>query len=184
MTCGHCEIFGVPPNVKWNKSSHARRHFTLRSNISRAKRISQIPKGIYFVEKTPFVVRQRVFFWRRRRDLNPRGHFWPYALSRGASSTSWVLLQSKVFYTWFSCSSWFGEELAERVGFEPTAPFGVTSFQDWLLKPLGHLSVSLTAWVILPDSDAFVNCFFKKIFCGGVSLRFLSVYWQICAYCV
>ena len=31
--------------------------------------------------------------------------------------------------------------LAERVGFEPTAPCGVTGFQDQLLKPLGHLSV-------------------------------------------
>ena len=30
--------------------------------------------------------------------------------------------------------------MAERVGFEPTAPFGVTGFQDQLLKPLGHLS--------------------------------------------
>ena len=32
--------------------------------------------------------------------------------------------------------------MAERVGFEPTAPFGVTGFQDQLLKPLGHLSIS------------------------------------------
>ena len=32
-------------------------------------------------------------------------------------------------------------KLAERVGFEPTAPFGVTGFQDQLLKPLGHLSI-------------------------------------------
>ena len=31
--------------------------------------------------------------------------------------------------------------MAERVGFEPTAPCGVTGFQDQLLKPLGHLSV-------------------------------------------
>ena len=30
--------------------------------------------------------------------------------------------------------------MAERVGFEPTAPFSVTGFQDRLLKPLGHLS--------------------------------------------
>ena len=29
----------------------------------------------------------------------------------------------------------------EKVGFEPTAPFGVTGFQDRLLKPLGHLSI-------------------------------------------
>ncbi len=32
-------------------------------------------------------------------------------------------------------------KLAERVGFEPTVPDGITSFQDWLLKPLGHLSI-------------------------------------------
>ena len=31
-------------------------------------------------------------------------------------------------------------KMAERVGFEPTAPCGVTGFQDRLLKPLGHLS--------------------------------------------
>ena len=35
--------------------------------------------------------------------------------------------------------------MAERVGFEPTAPFGVTGFQDQLLKPLGHLSMVLGA---------------------------------------
>ena len=29
---------------------------------------------------------------------------------------------------------------AEKVGFEPTVPFGITGFQDQLLKPLGHLS--------------------------------------------
>ena len=31
--------------------------------------------------------------------------------------------------------------MAERVGFEPTVPFGITGFQDQLLKPLGHLSM-------------------------------------------
>ena len=31
--------------------------------------------------------------------------------------------------------------MAERVGFEPTVPFGITGFQDQLLKPLGHLSI-------------------------------------------
>ena len=30
--------------------------------------------------------------------------------------------------------------MAERVGFEPTVRCRITSFQDWLLKPLGHLS--------------------------------------------
>ena len=32
------------------------------------------------------------FFWRRRRDLNPRDTHAPYSLSRGAPSASWVLL--------------------------------------------------------------------------------------------
>ena len=32
--------------------------------------------------------------------------------------------------------------LAERKGFEPLAPCGVTGFQDQLLKPLGHLSLN------------------------------------------
>ncbi len=31
--------------------------------------------------------------------------------------------------------------LAERVGFEPTVRCRITSFQDWLLKPLGYLSI-------------------------------------------
>ena len=46
-----------------------------------------------------------------------------YSLSRGASSATWVFLL-----------------MAEGVGFEPTAPFGVADFQDQFLKPLGHPS--------------------------------------------
>ena len=38
--------------------------------------------------------------------------------------------------------------LAERVGFEPTAPCGVTGFQDQLLKPLGHLSITVLLYQI------------------------------------
>jgi hypothetical protein len=34
------------------------------------------------------------------------------------------------------------KKVAERVGFEPTVPCGIASFQDWCLKPLGHLSVT------------------------------------------
>ena len=37
----------------------------------------------------------------------------------------------------------WGDSLAERVGFEPTARCRVTGFQDQLLKPLGHLSVKV-----------------------------------------
>ena len=38
--------------------------------------------------------------------------------------------------------------MAERVGFEPTVPCGITGFQDQLLKPLGHLSVLDTFSII------------------------------------
>ena len=38
--------------------------------------------------------------------------------------------------------------VAERVGFEPTAPCGVTGFQDQLLKPLGHLSITVLLYQI------------------------------------
>ena len=31
--------------------------------------------------------------------------------------------------------------MAEAVGFEPTVDCPITSFQDWLLKPLGHASM-------------------------------------------
>ena len=38
-------------------------------------------------------------------------------------------------------SPYINKKMAEEVGFEPTVPFDITSFQDWLLKPLGHSSV-------------------------------------------
>ena len=57
----------------------------------------------------------------------------------------------------------------ERVGFEPTAPFGVTGFQDQLLKPLGHLSMKqfpanrLTHYIgCLPACQGFF-CFFIPV---------------------
>ena len=59
-----------------------------------------------------------------------------YSLSRGAPSASWVLPQVE--------SEHMRERMAERVGFEPTAHRCVTGFQDQLLKPLGHLSESLS----------------------------------------
>ena len=86
-----------------------------------------------------------IFFWKSFFDFQSdknggEGGIWTlapllttYPLSRRTPSTTWVLLQmlsdKKVM------------KLTERVGFEPTAPFGVTGFQDQLLKPLGHLSI-------------------------------------------
>ena len=49
--------------------------------------------------------------------------------------------------------------VAERVGFEPTAPCGVTGFQDQLLKPLGHLSITVLLYQIdlIISNNVIVN---------------------------
>ena len=56
------------------------------------------------------------------------------------------------------------------MGFEPTVPFGITGFQDQLLKPLGHLSKILyvaSAFIadlyILSLMEIDVNTFFNDI---------------------
>ena len=52
--------------------------------------------------------------------------------------------------------------MAERVGFEPTAPYGVTGFQDQLLKPLGHLSITVLLYQIGPIISNNVISYKKK----------------------
>lgn len=52
--------------------------------------------------------------------------------------------------------------MAERVGFEPTAPCGVTGFQDQLLKPLGHLSITVLLYQISPIISNNVISYKKK----------------------
>ena len=51
--------------------------------------------------------------------------------------------------------------MAERVGFEPTVPYGITGFQDQLLKPLGHLSRNITIYYI--KGSYFCQVFFLKL---------------------
>ena len=64
--------------------------------------------------------------------------------------------------------------MAERVGFEPTAPFGVTGFQDRLLKPLGHLSLlsafELYHWLFILSSTFFIF-YFTFLFYLALSQR-------------
>ena len=72
--------------------------------------------------------------------MNPRAAINDLLPFQGAPSTTWVLLQTL---------SVVKIKMAERVGFEPTVPFGITGFQDQLLKPLGHLSTLLIFLVLV-----------------------------------
>ena len=76
-----------------------------------------------------------VLLWRRRRDLNPRDTFAPYSLSRGAPSPLGYFSKGCCLHK---------KNVAERVGFEPTRPFGQTVFKTASLWPLRYLSVSKT----------------------------------------
>ena len=69
------------------------------------------------------------FAWRSRRDLNSRAGFPTYALSRGASSAnlSTTPRYSRSYLRTYSILP--KEKMAERVGFEPTRPFGQTVFK-------------------------------------------------------
>ena len=67
--------FDASHQVKWNKSPRAAAHFTWRSHISHAQRISQIPQGIYFVAPKKKARHRRAFLWRSGRDSNPRAAF-------------------------------------------------------------------------------------------------------------
>ena len=54
--------------------------------------------------------------------------------------------------------------MAEREGFEPPVPFGITSFQDWRLQPLGHLSAfrgGLKRLNIITFFSGFVKHYFR-----------------------
>ncbi len=53
---------------------------------------------------------------------------------------AWCMIHGAVHHARYTAATnptWF---VAERVGFEPTSPFGRTAFRERRLKPLGNLS--------------------------------------------
>ena len=93
-----------------------------------------------------FVTMQRINFHayhpptdkRRRRDLNPRAAINDLLPFQGSPFSHLGTSPAE----FIKCIQFIELLLeTEKVGFEPTAPFGVTGFQDRLLKPLGHLSI-------------------------------------------
>ena len=79
---------------------------------------------------------------RRRRDLNPRAAINDLLPFQGSPFSLLGTSPNKLTYKRYLIS--IQADTAEKVGFEPTAPCGVTGFQDQLLKPLGHLSIALS----------------------------------------
>ena len=77
---------------------------------------------------------------RRRRDLNPRAAINDLLPFQGSPFSLLGTSPNKLTNKRYLIS--IPVDTAEKVGFEPTAPCGVTGFQDQLLKPLGHLSIA------------------------------------------
>ncbi len=81
---------------------------------------------------------------RRRRDLNPRAainDLHPFQGCPFGQLGYFSRWQNHLDSVIFCCFLQKNLIKTEKVGFEPTVPFGITGFQDQLLKPLGHLSV-------------------------------------------
>ena len=109
---------------------------------------------------------------RRRRDLNPRAAINDLLPFQGSPFSLLGTSPNKLTYKRYLIS--IQADTAEKVGFEPTAPCGVTGFQDQLLKPLGHLSIALfLSWKVSRDNryiiiskakcQQLILLFFKKI---------------------
>ena len=86
-----------------------------------------------------FLLFVNVFFYlrsfkRRRRDLNPRAAINDLLPFQGSPFSHLGTSPSNSLQVIHYLKT-------EKVGFEPTVPFGITGFQDRLLKPLGHLSI-------------------------------------------
>ncbi len=84
---------------------------------------------------------------RRRRDLNPRAatnDLLPFQGSPFSHLGTSPKAKSKKYlvcvYNYDFRITVIQLFQTENVGFEPTVPFGITGFQDQLLKPLGQLS--------------------------------------------
>ena len=127
--------------------------------------LSQHLVGVNHFFKKVFCV---FLYWsskRRRRDLNPCAAinglltFQASPFSHLGTSPSILLLLSKNYR-------------AEKVGFEPTVPFGITGFQDRLLKPLGHLSMFKIARFLTGKTYCIINI----LMCQQPFFTFLNIF--------
>ena len=149
-----------------------------------------------------FVTMQRINFHayhsptdkRRRRDLNPRAAINDLLPFQGSPFSHLGTSPAE----FIKCIQFIELLLeTEKVGFEPTAPFGVTGFQDRLLKPLGHLSKRCLNSI--PKIQVLVNNFFlflhqmksqainAKLYLRNIISSFCTTMfafcWQICTDC-
>ena len=59
------------------------------------------------------------------------------------------------------------------MGFEPTVPSGITGFQDQLHKPLGHLSMRFSCFLLSSDLDYYI---LPSIGCQELFYSFLNLF--------
>ena len=102
-----------------SKIDHATKRRLQKIFLTHKKRANGLLTNLLFKRRTIkiFHAPYGTLQWRRKRDLNPRAGYPTYSLSRGAPSASWVFLLNFTY-------------MAERKGFEPLVPCGITSFQD------------------------------------------------------
>ena len=116
---------------------------------SEFSQIQRSKPDLLFLEFSGFVYNS-VFNFKGTSKLafrNAEGGIWTlapllttYSLSRGAPSTTWVLLLGWSIMNIYFQRHLIAFALTERVGFEPTRPFGQTVFKTASLWPLRYLS--------------------------------------------
>ena len=128
--------------------------FTVQLSICFALRLSALSELLYFISAFCFCqalseiifpdsirnLVEQTFNKRRRRDLNPRAAINDLLPFQG-SPFSQLGYFSTFAWMYFLFSSQEDLVKTERVGFEPTRPFGQTVFKTASLWPLRYLSI-------------------------------------------
>ena len=147
FTCVYCFRFVSVRNLLLNFLQSCGSFFRTLSFRTYSFRIFRVAllficQGACFDLIEVFVMQSFEDYQRRRRDLNPRAAINDLLPFQGSPFSLLGTSPNKLTNKRYSIS--IPVDTAEKVGFEPTAPCGVTGFQDQLLKPLGHLSIALS----------------------------------------
>ena len=146
-----CELWNLmlAHQVKWNKSLCAAAHFTLRSNISLPKAISQIPQGIYFVEKAE-CFRTRLFL-AGALGLEPRAYGFGDRRSTNWAIPLYVFQRRRPYFKWWA----FRDSNPGLSGYEPEA------LTNWAKGPYDIITQGVITRSIVPSKCSSVKSFLR-----------------------